>query len=86
MRILVVIAAADRQDTLHVEIEEGASVAMALAAARVAERHPGLALDHVGVWGKRCTPDRVLRDADRVEVYRPLLADPKAARRARAGL
>ncbi len=86
MRILVVVAAVDRQDALEVELEEGASVAMALAAACVAERHPGLALDHVGVWGKRCAPDRVLRDADRVEVYRPLRTDPKAARRARAGL
>jgi hypothetical protein len=37
-----------------------------------------------GVWGKRVTPDYVLREGDRVEIYRPLLADPKEARRRRA--
>jgi putative ubiquitin-RnfH superfamily antitoxin RatB of RatAB toxin-antitoxin module len=37
----------------------------------------------VGVWGRRCTPDLVLREGDRVEVYRPLLVDPKVARRER---
>jgi uncharacterized protein len=37
----------------------------------------------VGVWGRRCAPDQVLREGDRVEVYRPLLVDPKVARRER---
>jgi len=38
----------------------------------------------VGVWGKVQSRDRTLRDGDRVEIYRPLTADPKAARRKRA--
>lgn len=37
----------------------------------------------VGVWGRRCTGDQVLREGDRVEVYRGLLVDPKVARRER---
>lgn len=36
-----------------------------------------------GVWGKTCGLDQLLQDNDRVELYRPLLADPKAARRER---
>ena len=36
-----------------------------------------------GVWGKQVAPEQVLRDNDRVELYRPLLTDPKAARRER---
>ena len=36
-----------------------------------------------GVWGRRCTGEQVLREGDRVEVYRGLLVDPKVARRER---
>jgi putative ubiquitin-RnfH superfamily antitoxin RatB of RatAB toxin-antitoxin module len=39
----------------------------------------------VGIHGKKKTLDTVLREHDRVEVYRPLIADPKEARRRRAG-
>ena len=37
-----------------------------------------------GIWGKATQPDALLRDGDRVEIYRPLVADPKVARRKRA--
>jgi uncharacterized protein len=39
----------------------------------------------VGIWGRCCARSTPLRDRDRVEVYRPLLLDPKAARRLRLG-
>lgn len=86
MRVQVVVAGSDVQDLYEVELEEGASIEQALAAAHVRERHPGLALDRVGVWGKRRPLTSGLRDGDRVEVYRPLRADAKAIRRTRAGL
>jgi len=86
MRVLVVVALPEGQDVRELDLPEGASLADALAAARVAERHPGLPLDRVGVWGRRGEPGRVLREGDRVEVYRSLRADAKAMRRARAGL
>ena len=44
-----------------------------------------LATLQVGIYGKKKTLDTVLRENDRVEVYRPLLADPKESRRRRAG-
>ncbi|HET6757025.1 MAG TPA: RnfH family protein [Burkholderiales bacterium] len=37
----------------------------------------------IGIFGKAIQPDRVLRDRDRIEIYRPLAEDPKDARRAR---
>ena len=86
MRVQVVVAGSGGQDLVEVDLEEGASIERALAAARVGERHPGIALDCVGVWGKRRQSSSILRDGDRVEVYRPLGADAKAIRRARAGL
>jgi uncharacterized protein len=38
----------------------------------------------VGIFGRVCDPGQLLADGDRVEIYRPLAADPKSARRARA--
>ena len=43
-----------------------------------------LALCRVGIYGKLKTLDTMLRDRDRVEIYRPLIADPKESRRKRA--
>jgi putative ubiquitin-RnfH superfamily antitoxin RatB of RatAB toxin-antitoxin module len=43
-----------------------------------------LTVCRVGIYGKLKTLDTVLRDCDRVEIYRPLVADPKEARRKRA--
>lgn len=86
MRVLVVVAIPEGQDLVEVELEEGASLARALEVARVAERHPGLALGRTGVWGRARGPAFALREGDRVEVYRPVRADAKAMRRARAGI
>ena len=67
-----------------VQLPEGATVAQALRASGWPEACPGDAAQaDVGVWGRRCTPDQVLREGDRVEVYRPLQVDPKVARRER---
>ncbi len=82
----VAIALPDRQEVVALDLPEGATLAEAIAAARVAERAPGLSLDCVGVWGRVRGPGEMLREGDRVEIYRALRADAKALRRARAGL
>jgi putative ubiquitin-RnfH superfamily antitoxin RatB of RatAB toxin-antitoxin module len=72
-------------DEVALTLPPGATVADALAASALAARHPGLVLaaHRVGVWGHVHPPTRPLRDGDRVEVYRPLIVDPKEARRER---
>jgi putative ubiquitin-RnfH superfamily antitoxin RatB of RatAB toxin-antitoxin module len=69
----------------QVQLPEGADVRQALAASGLAGAFPGLDLEQadVGVWGRRATLAQLLREGDRVEVYRGLLADPKVARRER---
>ena len=64
-------------------LDEGSTVRDAvIASGLLAQFDP----DHcpVGIFGKKKAPDTVLRDGDRVEIYRPLVADPKDARRRRA--
>lgn len=72
-------------DEVNLRLEPGATVAQALRASGLADRHPGLALDAlpVGIWGAFCDRGDALRDRDRVELYRPLQVDPKEARRQR---
>ena len=76
---------ADAVDEVEVQLEAGATVADALRASGVLQRHPGLDVPSMpcGIWGRLCTRDTVLRDHDRVELYRPLQVDPKEARRRR---
>ena len=86
MRVTVAVALPGRQEVVAVDLADGATVADALQAARLAARFPGLdaaALD-VGVWGARATRETPLREGDRVELYRPLEADPREMRRRRA--
>jgi len=66
-------------------LQQGATVGQALAASGWAGPVDGLSdgAFMLGVWGRKARLDQVLRDRDRVEIYRALTVDPKAARRAR---
>ena len=87
-RIQVEVAYALRgeQVLLHLEMEDGATARGAVERSGMLQRFPqiDLARATLGIFGKIVAPDARLRDGDRVEIYRPLLADPKDARRQRA--
>lgn len=72
-------------DEVTLELPAGATLIQAIRASGMAERHPGLDLcaAKLGVWGRVQPEAHVLRDRDRVEIYRPLRVDPKEARRLR---
>ena len=85
LRIEVVYCAAPGQeDCVSLDLPAGSTAAQALHASGLLARH-GLAEAslEVGVWSRVCLPGTVLRDRDRVEIYRPLRVDPKEARRQR---
>lgn len=86
LRVSVAVAFPGRQEVIALELEEGATVGDALAAAHLPERFPQFdaASVEVGIWSRACGRETRLRDGDRVEVYRGLKADAKAQRRARA--
>ncbi|MEG1051596.1 MAG: RnfH family protein [Janthinobacterium sp.] len=67
-------------------VPAGTTIEQAVAQSGLLQEIPGidLAVNMVGIYGKRKPLDTVLREHDRVEVYRPLQADPKEARRRRA--
>jgi uncharacterized protein len=81
---IVYSAAARCVDCVALSLPAASTVREALIASGLLERR-GLAIDTVrcGVWGRRCELAHVLRDGDRVEIYRGLMVDPKEARRLR---
>ena len=85
LSIEVCYALPDGQTLIPVELPEGATVQQALDASGILQRFPqiDLAQQKVGVFGKLKSFDTVLVDHDRVEIYRPLIVDPKAARQRR---
>jgi uncharacterized protein len=86
LRIEVAYSPGPGQVDLSVlQLPEGSTVADALAASGLWQRHPELPRGEprVGVWGRACSLQRPLRERDRVEVYRGLRVDPKEARRLR---
>lgn len=86
VRVDVVYALPDQQTVIAVEVEPGVTVRQAIIASGVLEKHPeiDLAGTDVGVWGERVEWGYCVRDGDRIEIYRPLIADPKTMRRQRA--
>ncbi|APW38065.1 hypothetical protein RD110_13395 [Rhodoferax koreense] len=86
LHVAVVYAAAPRQVVeLEVTLHDGACVQDALAhpAVSSALAAAGLSPGRIGIWGRQVEGRQRLKEGDRVEVYRPLLVDPKTARRER---
>ncbi len=82
----VVYAEPQRVILKALRLPSGARVADALGLAALDPDFAGVDLAHspLGIFGKPTRPDHPLRQGDRIEIYRPLSTDPKAARRARA--
>ena len=82
----VAYALPQKQEILALKIRSGATVSEAIARSGILRDFPeiDLASARVGIYGRQVNLDAVLRDKDRVEIYRPLLADPKEIRRKRA--
>lgn len=88
LNIEVVAAQPDRQVVVPLTLAAGTTVAQAIEVAGLASKLPGFECDlaRIGIFGRLCRPDRVLTEGDRVELYRPLKADPKEVRRQLAEL
>jgi len=82
----VAYATAEQQVIVALKVPAGATVESAIQASDLLRRFPEIDLRNVsvGIFATICPLDKPLKQADRVEIYRPLLHDPKEARRQRA--
>ena len=86
IRVSVVYALSERATEAALTLPAGTTVGEALAGSQLAASHPELDLAHcpVGIFGRRTGRETVLADGDRIEIYRPLVAEPNDIRRRRA--
>ena len=86
LRVEVCYALPDKQVLVPLALAEGTTLQRALEASGLLEKHPEIDLrkNKFGIFAKLSRLETVLRDRDRVEIYRPLIADPKEVRKQRA--
>ena len=86
IKVEVAYALPDKQAIVAVDVSPGTTALEAARQSGITEKFEGIDLDNakLGIFSKVVSPTQVLREGDRVEVYRPLVADPKEVRKARA--
>ena len=86
MRVEVAYAKPEEQVILNVTLPNGATVEEAIIKSGILVRFPEINLSQVkvGIFSSACKLEQVLKEFDRVEIYRPLLHDPKESRRSKA--
>lgn len=87
MKIEVIYALPDRQELISLDLPEGSTALQAVEASGLLVKFPDIepgGRNKLGVFAKLVKPETVLRERDRVEIYRPLIADPKEVRRQKA--
>ncbi len=82
----VAYALPNEQLIVPIKVENGTTAEQAILASGILNKFPeiDLAINKVGIFGKAARLDTALRHMDRVEIYRPLIADPKEVRKQRA--
>ncbi len=86
INIEVIYALPEEQILFKQSVPTGTTVTEAIQASGMLGKYPeiDLAKNKLGIFGKLTKADAVVRDKDRIEIYRPLIADPKEVRRKRA--
>lgn len=86
IRVELVYATADEQALIELHVAQGSSVQDVIDSSAISERFPNadLAACDVGIWGRPVERSDIVRDGNRVELYRQLKMDPREARRVRA--
>lgn len=86
IKVEIIYALPDTATSLSIEVAEGTTAEQAVLQSGIAEKCPEIDLTNLtlGVWNRTVKSHQVLKEGDRIEIYRPLIADPKAARRQRA--
>jgi putative ubiquitin-RnfH superfamily antitoxin RatB of RatAB toxin-antitoxin module len=86
LSVEVCYALPGRAELVRLRLPAGSTLQQALEASGLLAKYPEIDLrkNKFGIYAKLSKPDAVLRDRDRVEIYRPLIADPKEVRKQRA--
>lgn len=86
IKVEVVYGLPNKQSLLSLSVGNQCTVAQAIESSGMQKIYPDIDLDinRVGIWNRTCKLTDMLVDGDRIEIYRPLIADPKEVRKRRA--
>lgn len=86
IKVDVCYALPTKQEIVHLQLPDGASLQLALERSGLLGKYPEIDIkkNKFGIWNKLSKLDSLLRNQDRIEIYRPLIADPKEVRKQRA--
>lgn len=86
VKVEVVYALPDQQHIVKLQLPKGSNIEQAIEKSGLLQQHPQINLKHnqVGIFNEVKPLEQILRNGDRVEIYRPLIANPKELRRAKA--
>ncbi len=86
IQIELIYALPNQQQLIQLEVVPDCSVKQAILQSGILEQYPEIDLENnkVGIFSQVCQLSDTLRDGDRIEIYRPLIIDPKEARKRRA--
>ncbi len=88
LKVELVYATIEAQEILQLTVKEGADIATCIEVSGITSKHPEIDLTtmKVGIFSQVKPLSHVVNEGDRIEIYRPLIADPKAVRRRKAEL
>ena len=83
MKVSIAYSTSKKQLWLNLDVSDGTTVIDAIQQSGILKRYPEIDLEtqKIGVFGKMTKPDIALKEGDRVEIYRPITADPKTVKR-----
>lgn len=86
IKVEVVFALPETATSLSVDVAEGSTAEQVVLQSGIVDKCPEINLSNLslGIWNRTVKNHQVVKEGDRIEIYRPLIADPKAARRQRA--
>ena len=86
IKIEVVYAHTQDVELIPLDVKIGTTAMEAIELSGIKSKYPSIdfTVNKIGIFGRQCQGDTMLNEGDRVEIYRPLLTDPKKARRRRA--
>mgnify|MGYP006000134629 FL=1 len=86
IKVELVYGLPQQQTLLSLEVPEGNTVEQVIVNSKIKDKYTDidLTVNKVGIWNKTCKLQDIVKDGDRIEIYRPLIADPKEVRKRRA--
>lgn len=86
LTVEVAYALPKQQSLLTLSVLPGSTVLQVIEQSGILQQYPDIDLNQqkIGVWSRPVKQDEMVKDGDRIEIYRPLIADPKDLRRRRA--